>query len=232
MKELAGVGHLARSDKLLQIHVLLCGSPPLWGFFVGGWDRIRDDKVSWIPSKTQQSHLEATWNSLRVHHPKLTWPRLVWFAAAIPKHSFILWLVMLDRLSTKVGQHKHTFTIYPTYLFCDLDEDRGHLFFECAVSLRVWRSIFGYIGKQGHALVNWDQLALWGKALKKAKIAFPNCVYQIWAKRNSRLHTQVAHSHEEVINLIMQEIKNRIYSMLDSIKYVKVRIYSQHGADI
>lgn len=65
----------------------------------------------------------------------------------------------------------------------------------------------------------------WGIALKRptvanliAKIALQSCVYHIWAEKNSRLHTQNAYLHEEVINLVKHDVRNRIHSIprLDS----------------
>jgi hypothetical protein len=43
----------------------------------------------------------ATWEVLREKRLPLIWWKLVWFSMAIPKHSFILWLVFGDALVTK-----------------------------------------------------------------------------------------------------------------------------------
>lgn len=43
----------------------------------------------------------ATWKNLRNKLPEVDWWRLVWFYLAIPKHSFLCWLVCRDALTTK-----------------------------------------------------------------------------------------------------------------------------------
>ena len=40
-----------------------------------------------------------TWEVLREKKEPVSWWKLVWFPYAIPKHAFILWLVMKGRLS-------------------------------------------------------------------------------------------------------------------------------------
>lgn len=41
------------------------------------------------------------------HSPKVVWASLVWFKGAIPKHSFIGWLIHLDTLPIKLRISKY-----------------------------------------------------------------------------------------------------------------------------
>nr|VDC73714.1 unnamed protein product [Brassica rapa] len=42
-----------------------------------------------------------TWFSLNPTPPSVAWHKVVWFSQNIPKHSFIVWLVLKDRMLTR-----------------------------------------------------------------------------------------------------------------------------------
>lgn len=95
------------------------------------------DSIIWIPTQSKSFHLGSTWNFLRPHYSKVSWYSLVWFKEVIPKHAFICWLTILDRLSTKARQHKFNPDIEPHCIFCGSTETRDHLFFACSYSSSV-----------------------------------------------------------------------------------------------
>ncbi|XP_071694886.1 uncharacterized protein [Rutidosis leptorrhynchoides] len=49
-----------------------------------------------VPFSTHQ-----VWTDFRVNRPKFAWRNVVWFKSFDPKHAFILWLAMLNRLNTQ-----------------------------------------------------------------------------------------------------------------------------------
>lgn len=57
-------------------------------------------------------------NRIRTHHPKVEWSTLVWFMGSLPKHNFICWLIMLDRLGTRSRLNRKVATIPIDCLFC------------------------------------------------------------------------------------------------------------------
>ncbi|VVB08445.1 unnamed protein product [Arabis nemorensis] len=59
----------------------------------------------------------ATWKQISSAAPRMWWHKIVWFAHAIPRYSFITWLVVRDRLST--GACPYSFTIW-NWLCCSL----------------------------------------------------------------------------------------------------------------
>lgn len=61
----------------------------------------RSNIVVWTPSKSGKFHSGATWYSLRAHSSIVSWYGLIWYKGNTPKHSFIAWLAILNRLSTK-----------------------------------------------------------------------------------------------------------------------------------
>ncbi|GLT49343.1 hypothetical protein SLA2020_229070 [Shorea laevis] len=48
----------------------------------------------------------GAWECLRSKQQRVDWSRRVWLANSIPRHSFVTWIVLLDRLSTRSRQKK------------------------------------------------------------------------------------------------------------------------------
>jgi hypothetical protein len=82
----------ARSDALVEIQTKL----PEISF--GSHDR-----PFWTASKTRAYVSSETWELLREKKAEIEWWKLVWFPHAIPKHAFILWLAMQNRLITGIS---------------------------------------------------------------------------------------------------------------------------------
>ena len=88
----------------------------------------------WAPNEKFQSRL--AYEFFRPRSAKLTWPKLVWHAAIIPRHSFILWLGLKDRLLTKDKLRD-----YIEDQLCPLcsaqNEMLDHLFFYCTIGSQI-----------------------------------------------------------------------------------------------
>ena len=66
-------------------------------------DPIKSDKLMWKLQSGSEipftiKHISK---DLRDKEPVVCWSKLVWFSQCIPKHSFILWVTFLGRLSTQ-----------------------------------------------------------------------------------------------------------------------------------
>lgn len=68
---------------------------------------------------------------------------VVWCPMGIPRHSFLMWLVVLDRCPTKDRLLRWGLLgVNPICLLCNSQpESRDHLFFQCCYSETVWRAI-------------------------------------------------------------------------------------------
>lgn len=74
--------------------------------------------------------------------PTVPWAKIVWFSFGIPRHSFLTWLVLLDRCATRDRLNIWGMNVDPLCLLCNSShESRNHLFFECVYSADVWRQI-------------------------------------------------------------------------------------------
>ncbi|GKB63682.1 hypothetical protein Tco_0919868 [Tanacetum coccineum] len=59
----------------------------------------KHDKVVWksIKGVKFDFSLSRVWDDIRRFSPFIPWSSLVWFSQCIPRHSFMLWLAILDR---------------------------------------------------------------------------------------------------------------------------------------
>lgn len=151
--------------------------------------------------------------------PTVLWSPVVWCSYGIPRHSFLTWLVMLDRCPTKDRLLRWGINgIDPVCLLCNrYPESRDHLFFECSYSGQTWSSVADRCQLQ--ALPVWNdnisqlQLIRGNKDLRKLTlIAFQATVYWLWNERNTRLHHQSFRSSTTLFHLIDRQIRNRLLS--------------------
>ena len=59
------------------------------------------DRAIWLLDGSSKFTCAYTWQHLRVEKGEVQWWKLVWFIAVVPKHSFIGWLTIRNRLITK-----------------------------------------------------------------------------------------------------------------------------------
>lgn len=147
--------------------------------------------IKWVLATSGYYHTGATWRWIRSPHPKV-WSKLIWFKGSVPKHSMICRLPALNRLSTRDRQLKRNPLASPQCSFCDSNETRVHLFFNCLFASQLQRAVILKIGKTGAIPNDWNQLVIWAShALKRkkaentlAKIDFQACLYHVWREIN------------------------------------------------
>ncbi|XP_062104193.1 uncharacterized protein LOC133815357 [Humulus lupulus] len=101
------------------------------------------------------------YKALVLTHQKVSWHREVWNRTIIPKHRFILWLAVLDRLQLKDRLFRFNITTDYLCLLCGSNkETREHVFFYCYLSSSCLRQIKSWLGWQTaatttHNLLRW-----------------------------------------------------------------------------
>ncbi|GKV39226.1 hypothetical protein SLEP1_g47032 [Rubroshorea leprosula] len=199
----------ARSPQLVQIQMALFDTLyPKSG---------KKDLVIWTASSSRVFDTSSAWHSLRAKQRKVPWHKLVWFSHAIPKHSFIGWLAILDRLTTRSRQKKWTSSIDDTCLFCSSGvETNDHLFFNCQFTKQVWQTVCSMA--EIPLFCSWQGLLAWlGKSIRRKsvycaliKLAWNATVYHVWRERNSRVYRQQFRSVSQIVNDILFDVRNKV----------------------
>ncbi|XP_074277980.1 uncharacterized protein LOC141601585 [Silene latifolia] len=120
---------------------------------------------------------------------KVAWHPLVWNSFNMPKHSFITWLCVKQRLLTKDRLQAFGISNDGLCEMCkDCAETHLHLFYQCPFSSSCWKLLKNLLGVQlpGQDIVNW--CVKWRcKSLLKKHIVFAAVaavLYSIWQCRN------------------------------------------------
>lgn len=148
----------------------------------------------------------------------VSWAKIVWFSHGIPRHSFLTWLVLLDRCPTRDRLIRWGLNVDPNCLLCNTGpESINHLYFECPYSTSIWTQIANRAGLQ--LTTTWEgtlnqlqSLRTNKDSLRLALLATQATVYWIWSERNTRLHQQVFKPPETIISSIDKQIRNRLQS--------------------
>ncbi|XP_042001136.1 uncharacterized protein LOC121750627 [Salvia splendens] len=110
---------------------------------------IRDEMGEKVPKQEVERLLtqwswgrgtQAAYDWFRTHGERRFWAKFVWKDLIPPKHSFICWLALRERLTTR---DRVTWTATEkSCAFCTTqDETNEHLFFKCPETTKVWEEI-------------------------------------------------------------------------------------------
>ncbi|XP_062089349.1 uncharacterized protein LOC133795898 [Humulus lupulus] len=122
-----------------------------------------------------QYSIQSGYDILYDQHIKVQWSKFVWERCSIPKHRYILWLVLHRKLRTKEHLSKYFHAMDTVCLLCgDHKEDITHLFFQCTYSKICFVKMKEWIGCQAQtehyqALLQWISKA---KHLSKLRKGF------------------------------------------------------------
>ncbi|GFZ21489.1 similar to CYCLIN D3;2 [Actinidia rufa] len=154
--------------------------------------------------------------------PNSPWPKMVWHNSITPKHSFILWLGLKDRLLTKDKIQE-----FSDDRLCPLcrseDETVDHLFFRCRVGGQIWAQIKAWLGitramQTIKASVKWLIKEARGTGLqaKIKEISLACTVYHLWEARNQRIFEGKIKSPEALIRGIQIQVHRCINSLSEA----------------
>lgn len=150
------------------------------------------------------------------HFEKLHSNSQVWCSWNVPKHSFILWLAMHNRLATKdrMSRFNTTIDLYCS-LCCDDPETRDDLFFccswvrKCLLSLKNWLD-WRYGSAELEKLLRWIQRSRVSRFKKSVYIAcIAALVYAVWTARNKKIWKNEDTFEDMVIKHIKYSVKKK-----------------------
>ncbi|KAK0575077.1 hypothetical protein LWI29_033694 [Acer saccharum] len=135
--------------------------------------------------------------------------------------SFILWMAVRGRLSTRDRIHKYdprdvtTCVLYNYHL-----ESHSHLFFECSFSRAIWTQHLNYCGSPWNGLC-WNAFIAWASShwrgdnpiIFTKKLCLGVAVYHIWRERNCHIFKGT----KKTISVVARSIIDTIRYQLSSI---------------
>ncbi|GAA0169513.1 hypothetical protein LIER_43851 [Lithospermum erythrorhizon] len=104
------------------------------------WYSVCLCKLLWNIASRKES-LWVKWvHSLRLKDNE-SWAKWLCCRGGIPRYSFVSWVLFNGKMCTKDRLNKWGIQVDPTCVFCEEEESKDHLFFECEFAASVWRLV-------------------------------------------------------------------------------------------
>ncbi|KAL0289208.1 UNVERIFIED_CONTAM: hypothetical protein Sradi_7078100 [Sesamum radiatum] len=151
--------------------------------------------------------------------PPVIWHRLLGGKFVLPRHGFILWLAILERLSTM--DRIWSSTMGQQCVLCGGQqlETHIHLFFRCSFTTCCLEVLnrhvrFGWPNRGWQHDITWAARRWRSRHLlnEASRALLASIVYNIWRERNSRIFSDIASSSEAVAVRALEEVRYRIIS--------------------
>ena len=181
------------------------------------------DQMIWRcgDGKEDKFSVKQTYADLQGVVEQVEWYKIVWFTQNIPKHSFILWMAILNKLTTQDKIRKwgsYDLMVCPL-CYSDMDSHQ-HLFFQCDYAKQFWSRVKAKMGIQcddmeWKDLVNWYTRLYNGNTIGSVtrRIGLAACVYFIWQERNWRLFREQKRSISELYEQFYEIVRMRLLSL-------------------
>ncbi|XP_022020017.1 uncharacterized protein LOC110920089 [Helianthus annuus] len=185
------------------------------------------DQVFWKDGNDLNNFSSSgVWNSIRTREADVDWFKIVWFSQCIPRHAFLMWLIMRGKLLTQdkilqwdFARRKNMNMMCCLLCYADVDS-HAHLFFECKFSSQVWCSVRN---KGGMASVGskWDTIVAWlsSRASSKSAINFVSRIvvattaYIVWQEQNARLFKNHARPPDVLCEIILATVRYKLMGL-------------------
>ncbi|KAL2225756.1 UNVERIFIED_CONTAM: putative mitochondrial protein [Sesamum indicum] len=176
------------------------------------------DRIIWKGSSGKPT-TQDVYRAMIPAGPKVGWISLLSGSLKIPRHLFILWLAILEKLATT---DKPWLSHLGGCVLCneDMVESHNHLFFHCRFSRRCLSSIrrivrFQWPNRDWVSDVEWGARKWRGKHIINIsyRCLLGSCVYHIWRERNLRRFEHEERPPSVVANFIVEDVRQRILSI-------------------
>ena len=141
----------------------------------------------------------------------------VWNPLTIPKHSFILWLILHGRLMTKSRVSRFTSLADVGCSFCAKEEETSqHLFFKCEVVQEWLKEIKNWLGWRTYKvdlmpLLEWINRQKILKFQRRTGVAaVAALIYAVWYQRNRIVWHHENPQQSEVCRKVKYDVKMRV----------------------
>ncbi|XP_021979877.1 uncharacterized protein LOC110876002 [Helianthus annuus] len=165
----------------------------------------------------------AVWHSVRHSEPEVNWCSVVWFAQCVPRHAFMMWLIIKGKLLThdKILQwdfsRRKNMNMMCCLLCYENYDSHTHLFFECKYSSQVWSIVRQKVGMSSVRprwvdIVDWLLVRARSKLVTVyvAKLMVAATSYYIWQERNARLFKNQVRPPEKLSEIIIMTVRYKL----------------------
>ncbi|KAL0304621.1 UNVERIFIED_CONTAM: hypothetical protein Sangu_3073900 [Sesamum angustifolium] len=177
-----------------------------------------NDSITWT-THGRAFTTKTAYDLFRPSGPKVGWYSLLLGPFKIPRNSFILWLAILERLSTL--DKPWLSHIDGACILCDSgsSETHNHLFFACSYARHCISTIRTHI-RFAWPYMEWQRGVTWATARWRGnhivnaayRSLLASLVYHIWQERNRRRFQAINRPPSIVASIVIEEVKQRILS--------------------
>ena len=181
-----------------------------------------EDRVIWRAGNGTEHKfaVRQVWKDLSRNGQKVHWSSVVWFAQCIPKHAFVMWLAVHNKLLT---QDRILIWKPNEDLKCALcnkcPDFHSHLFFSCEYGQEIWIEIQKLLNVK--FLLSWNAIVEELIRLSKnniwsvlRRIVCGATVYYICQERNSRLFKNEKRDVKTVLTIFKEAVKIRMMGLI------------------
>lgn len=183
----------------------------------------RDDKLCWMTKTGElgEFSVNQVWKDIRPEGNEVPWTRVVWFSQCIPRHAFILWLVLGQKLKTQDKMRTWDSNPDAICMFCNAQKDtHNHLFFECEYPTQVWRRL-RMLANMHTVPGRWTEVVTYLQPRSRGntiwsvigRLVFSAAIYFIWQERNNRVFKKGTRSIEKLHQDIFEVVRLKVLSL-------------------
>ncbi|XP_050229139.1 uncharacterized protein LOC126678280 [Mercurialis annua] len=162
----------------------------------------REDSISWNFIKNRMFTIKSAMNHIRPQFDEVSWWKVMWRTGCVPRHSFIAWLAVKNKLRTR-DKLKRWGTI-------DIDDCMtGSIFKKVLRACLINREVANWRREW-----SWFSRKTMGKSIlaKIRRIAFMCVIYNIWRARNMIIFEKEDITEAMVTAIIRQEVMLKMFS--------------------
>ena len=152
---------------------------------------------------------------------KVPWYRVVWFTQNIPKHAFVLWFAIQNKLTTqdRIRRWGSYYMMACPLCYQDMDS-HPHLFFKCEYANQFWGNVVRKVG-MSCGKMDWEEIvssfanSFNGNSIASVikRLALAASVYLIWQERNNRIFREEQRSCDELFKIWQDNMRFRMMSL-------------------
>ncbi|XP_010684302.1 uncharacterized protein LOC104898869 [Beta vulgaris subsp. vulgaris] len=162
------------------------------------------------------------YQQIRSNGEKLQWCRSVWNRYSQPKHRFIQWLAMQDRLKTKARLKMMQISIDDTCVVCgSMTESVEHLMFDCHFSKHCMNKLMNWLkvpwrGRNMNLLCSWVTTRYKSTRVQRQVIlaTIAAAIHSIWKNRNQAYWDHTVNMIDQVVQQVKYSVKHRCLQVL------------------